>query len=124
MEMRRDVFQAIADPTRRQIIGMVAEKATNVNAIADRFDVSRQAISLHIKILTECGLITIQRQGRERICEAKLDQLNEVSEWVEQYKQFWERKLDSLEIYLQQLQVKGPENATIEIRKSKNKKKQ
>ncbi len=107
MEMRRDVFQAIADPTRRQIIGMIANKATNVNAIADQFDVSRQAISLHIKILTECGLISIKQNGRERICEAKLEQLNEVSAWVEQYKQFWEQKLDSLENYLQQLQSTG-----------------
>lgn len=86
---------------------MVANKATNVNAIAEQFDVSRQAISLHIKILMECGLITVQQQGRERICEAQLESLNEVSVWVEQYKQFWERKLDSLEMYLQELQGKS-----------------
>jgi DNA-binding transcriptional ArsR family regulator len=88
MEARRDVFQAIADPTRRQIIGMVATKALNLNSIADNFDMSRQAISLHIKILTECGLITIKQQGRERFCEAKLEKLNEVSIWIEQYRQF------------------------------------
>jgi DNA-binding transcriptional ArsR family regulator len=104
MEARRDVFQAIADPTRRQIIGMVANKKLNLNAIADNFDMSRQAISLHIKILTECGLIGIKQQGRERFCEAKLEKLNEVSVWIEQYRQHWESKLDGLELYLNKLQ--------------------
>jgi DNA-binding transcriptional ArsR family regulator len=104
MEARRDVFQAIADPTRRQIIQMVAKDSLNLNAIADQFEMSRQAISLHIKILTECGLVTVQQKGRERICEAKLDQLSEVSVWVEQYRQYWESHLDSLEIYLAKLQ--------------------
>lgn len=104
MEARRDVFQAIADPTRRAIIGMVAEKPLNLNALSEQFDTSRQAISLHVKILTECGLIVIKQQGRERYCEAKLDSLNEVSQWIEQYKQHWESKLDSLEIYLAKIQ--------------------
>ena len=104
MEARRDVFQAIADPTRRQIIGMLATKSLNLNAISDKFDMSRQAISLHIKILTECGLVTINQQGRERYCEAKLDQLNEVAMWVEQYRKSWESKLDNLELYLNKLQ--------------------
>lgn len=104
METRRDVFQAIADPTRRQIMGMVAQKTQNLNAIAENFDMSRQAVSLHIKILTECGLITIRRQGRERFCEAKFEQLNEVSEWIEQYRKHWDKKLDSLELYLDKLQ--------------------
>ncbi|MBN8856280.1 MAG: transcriptional regulator [Sphingobacteriales bacterium 50-39] len=104
MEIRRDVFQAIADPTRRAIIGMVAEKPLNLNSVAERFAMSRQAVSLHVKILTECGLIVIKQQGRERYCEAKLDSLSEVSEWIEQYKQYWERKLDSLEKYLAKIQ--------------------
>ena len=104
MEARRDVFQAIADPTRRQIIGMVAAKSLNLNTIADNFDMSRQAISLHIKILTECGLISIKQQGRERFCEARLEKLNEVSVWIEQYRQHWESKLDGLELYLNKLQ--------------------
>ncbi len=72
---RRDVFQAIADPTRRQIISLVAQKSMNLNSIADNFDVSRSAISQHIKILTECGLVIISQQGRERYCEVKLDGL-------------------------------------------------
>ena len=104
MEARRDVFQAIADPTRRQIIGLLANKSLNLNAISDEFDMSRQAISLHIKILSECGLITINQQGRERYCEAKLDQLNEVAVWIEQYRKSWESKLDNLELYLDKLQ--------------------
>jgi DNA-binding transcriptional ArsR family regulator len=104
METRRDVFQAIADPTRREIINLLVNETQNLNSIAENFSVSRQAISLHVKILTECGLIVIKQQGRERYCEAKLDKLNEVSLWVEQYKQFWESKLDHLEIYLDKLQ--------------------
>jgi DNA-binding transcriptional ArsR family regulator len=104
MEARRDVFQAIADPTRREIIGLIANQSLNLNAVAEKFDMSRQAVSLHIKILEECGLITLTQQGRERFCEAKLDKLGEVSAWVEQYKQHFEQKLDSLEKYLFKLQ--------------------
>ena len=104
MEIRRDVFQAIADPTRRQIISLVAQQPLNLNSIAEKFDVTRQAVSLHVKILEECGLIMIRQQGRERYCEAKLQQLNEVAVWVEQYKQFWEQKFDALENYLDTIQ--------------------
>lgn len=101
--MRRDVFQAIADPTRRAILGLLAVQSLTLNAVAENFDVSRPAISKHVKVLEECGLIKIQQQGRERVCEAKLDRLSEVSGWVEQYRQFWESKLDGLEIYLESL---------------------
>lgn len=104
--MRRDVFQAIADPTRRAIISMIAQQSLNLNAVAENFDISRPAISKHIKILTECGLVIIKQQGRERYCEAKLEKLNEVSDWVEQYRQFWTHKLDALENYLNELQAK------------------
>ena len=104
MEIRRDVFQAIADPTRRAIINLVSQQPHNVNSLAEQFDMTRQAVSLHVKILTECGLIMIRQQGRERYCEAKLDGLSEVSEWVEQYKQCFENKLDSLENYLAKIQ--------------------
>jgi DNA-binding transcriptional ArsR family regulator len=104
--MRRDVFQAIADPTRREIINLVTHRSLNLNAVAENFNVSRPAISKHIKILTECGLIVIKKQGRDHFCEAKLDKLNEVSDWIQQYKQFWETKLDALEIYLAELQSK------------------
>jgi DNA-binding transcriptional ArsR family regulator len=104
--MRRDVFQAIADPTRREIIHMIARKSLNLNSVAEHFDMSRPAISKHIKILTECGLVEIRQQGRERFCEAKLEKLNQVSNWVAQYKKFWEAKLDSLDEYLNTLQTK------------------
>ena len=104
--MRRDVFQAIADPTRRQIINMIAHKHLNIDAVAENFDVSRPAISKHIKILTECGLVVIRQQGRERFCEARLEKLNEVSDWVEQYRKFWNTRLDALESYLTELQAK------------------
>ena len=83
--MRRDVFQAIADPTRREILSMLAGKSLNLNSVAEQFHISRPAISKHIKILTECGLIIIKDKGRERYCEAKLDQLQQVSAWVDQY---------------------------------------
>ena len=86
MIIRRDVFQAIADPTRRQIISMIAQEPLSVNAVAETFNISRQAISNHVKILRECGLISIRRKGRERYCDAKLDKLNEVADWVDQYK--------------------------------------
>ncbi|MES2761894.1 MAG: metalloregulator ArsR/SmtB family transcription factor [Bacteroidota bacterium] len=102
--MRRDAFQAIADPTRRAILGLLAIQTLTLNAVAENFDISRPAISKHVKVLEECGLITIKQQGRERYCEAKLDKLNEVSEWVQQYKQFWESKLDALESYLDKIQ--------------------
>jgi len=102
--MRRDVFQAIADPTRREIIQLLVKKTQNLHSLAENFEVSRQAISLHIKILTECGLVVVKQQGRERYCEAKLDKLSEVSVWIEQYKQFCESKVDGLEMYLDKLQ--------------------
>jgi len=104
LETRRDVFQAIADPTRREIINLLAKESLNLNAIAENFNVTRQAVSLHIKILAECGLIEIRSQGRERYCEAQFDKLREVSQWVENYRQHWEKKLDSLETYLDKLQ--------------------
>ena len=92
MKARRDPYQAIADPTRRAIIGMLASEAHKVNAIAEKFDMSRQAISLHLQILSDCGLIAIKARGRDRFCEARLDQLREVLGWVEQYRGHWEPK--------------------------------
>lgn len=106
METRRDVYQAIADPTRREIITMVASKELNLNAIADKFEVSRQAISLHIKILNECGLISIRQQGRERFCEAKLDQLEEVTNWVAKSTKLWKQQFNKLDTFLQEVQNK------------------
>jgi DNA-binding transcriptional ArsR family regulator len=105
--MRRDVFQAIADPTRRAIINMVARESLNVHSVAGNFDVSRTAIYKHVKILTECGLVVIKQKGRERFCEARLDKLHEVSDWVEQYRKFWNARLDALEGYLSEIQTKS-----------------
>lgn len=99
--MRRDVFQAIADPTRRQIINMLTAESMNLNSVAEQFDVSRPAISKHIKILVECGLIDITQKGRERYCEAKPERLKEVSDWVEQYSRFWDMKLDALKQFVE-----------------------
>lgn len=105
--MRRDVFQAIADPTRREILGMIAHKSLNINSVSENFDVSRAAIYKHMKILAECGLLEIKQQGRERFCQGKLERLNEVSDWVAQYKEFWEARFDSLETYLNEIQTKN-----------------
>jgi len=105
---RRDVFQAIADPVRREIINVIAQKSRTLNAVAENFDISRPAISRHIKILTECGLVVIRQEGRERYCEARLQKLNEVSHWVGQYRIFWTKKLDALEDFIaKEKQVKA-----------------
>jgi DNA-binding transcriptional ArsR family regulator len=106
MQTRRDVFQAIADPTRREIINLVAYQSLNLNAIAENFNVSRPAISQHIKVLTECGLIIIKKQGRERYCEARLQQLNEVSVWIERYRRLWDEQFDALDGVLEELKAK------------------
>ena len=106
-KMRRDVFQAIADPTRRAILGLLATQALTVNNVAEHFKISRPAVSKHVKILSECGLVSIDQDGRERYCTAKLEKLNEVSEWVEQYRKIWESRLDALEVYLEKLQMEG-----------------
>ena len=100
MEARRDVFQAIADPTRRDIIDLLAKQSLNLNAVAENFDISRPAISKHIRILTECGLIVIRQQGRERYCEAQLQKLKQVAKWTEQYSRFWDQKLNNLQNFL------------------------
>lgn len=106
METRRDVFQAIADPTRRQIINLIAHQSMNLNAIADNFNISRPAISNHIKILNECGIISIEQVGRERYCKVQPANLREVADWIEPFRELWEQKLDSFEEYLNKLQSK------------------
>ncbi len=98
--MRRDVFQAIADPNRRQILSLLASNPLNLNSVAEQFDISRPAVSKHIRILTECGLVVIKQTGRERYCYADLKPLKEVSDWTEKYQAFWTKKLDALEVFL------------------------
>jgi DNA-binding transcriptional ArsR family regulator len=106
METRRDVFQAVADPIRREIIGLIAKKEMNLNAIAENFDVTRPAISNHIRILKECGIISIEQVGRERYCKIQPDSLKEVSDWIGQYEGLWSQKIDSFEKYLYNLKSK------------------
>ena len=108
--MRRDVFQAIADPVRRDIIDMLASDKLTVNAIAEKFEISRPAVSKHIKILNECGLVKTVSNGRERHCIIIPKELSKVSDWVEQHRQLWEGKLDSFEEYLNKLKLKNKED--------------
>jgi DNA-binding transcriptional ArsR family regulator len=103
--MRRDVYQAIADPTRRDIINYIAGQTLTANAVAEGFDVSRQAISKHIKILSECGLIAIQQIGRERYCSVQPAKLSEVTEWIESFRKTWDEKFNKLDKLLQQMQT-------------------
>ena len=110
MYTRRDVFQAIADPVRRDIITMIAKEPMNLNTVAERFEISRPAVSKHMKILVECGMVVINQKGRERVCEAKLESLNEVSDWVTEQRKIWNDRFDNLEIYLKQLQSKQKKN--------------
>jgi len=93
---RRDIFQAISDPTRRKIIQILTEKPLNLNAIAEHFEISRPAISKQVKILEECGLLEIHREGRERICSSNFKALEEAYDWIGNYRDFWMDKLDRL----------------------------
>jgi DNA-binding transcriptional ArsR family regulator len=106
MESRRDVFQAIADPTRREIIDLLAQQSMNLNSIAEHFEITRPAISNHIRILNECGIIEIEQIGRERFCKIRPDKLKDVSAWVGQYERLWVEKIESFEKYLYQLKTK------------------
>jgi DNA-binding transcriptional ArsR family regulator len=103
-ETRRDVFQAIADPTRRKIIELVAGEAMTLNAIAENFNISRPAISQHIKILNECGIIEIETIGRERYCKVQAKNLIPAFLWLEQYQKQWMQRIDSFEKYVTKLQ--------------------
>ena len=97
MKARRDVFQAIADPTRRAMIGLLAGQTMTMNSVAENFRISQPAVSKHIRILAECGLVVVARQGRERHCSARLEALSDVARWAEQYRAFWKSRLDVLE---------------------------
>ncbi len=107
--MRRDVFNAIADPTRRDILMSLTTQKQNVNALAERFDMTRQAVSLHVKYLQECGVITIQKEGRERICNLEEQKLTEVADWLEPFRQLWENRFSQLDSLLYKLQSKPKE---------------
>jgi DNA-binding transcriptional ArsR family regulator len=105
-ESRRDVFQAIADPTRRQIIDLLSAQSMNLKSIAEYFDISRPAISQQIKILNECGLVEVKKEGRETFCSIQPTELKKIAEWVGRHKGLWEERMDSFERYLTKLKSK------------------
>ncbi len=95
--MQRDVFSAIADPTRREIIEIISKKAVNIHDLASAFSISRPAVRKHVRILQECGMVKIRKEGKERYCQPNLEALGEIAIWVHQYRRFWNAKLDRLE---------------------------
>jgi DNA-binding transcriptional ArsR family regulator len=97
---RRDVFQAIADPTRRIIIHKLSQGPLNITQIGEDFGISKQAIAKHIKILNECGLLIMRQKGRQQVCEARLDQLDEVTDWVTESRKLWKHRFGKLEKFL------------------------
>src|SRR5258706_10629259 len=101
--MKRDIFQAIADPTRRAIIALIALQAMTPNAIAEHFDTSRQAVSKHIQILTECQLVNQEQTGREIYYHFNPNKMKEVDKWLEPFRQQWENKFDKLDKVLKKL---------------------
>lgn len=108
--MKRDIFQAIADPTRRAILVLIATQALTPNVLADEFDISRQAVSKHIKILNECELLEQQKVGREIYYELKIDKMKEVDQWLEQFRKIWENRFDQLDNLLTKLKSENNES--------------
>lgn len=106
MEKRRDVFQAIADPTRRDILSLIAKESLNLNSIAENFEMSRPAVSQHIKILDESGLIVIRQKGRQRFCHIRPKKIKEVDEWLEQFRQLWKDRFNQLDNVLSTMKKK------------------
>ncbi|HMQ06928.1 MAG TPA: metalloregulator ArsR/SmtB family transcription factor [Saprospiraceae bacterium] len=101
--MKRDVFQAIADPTRRAILVLIATQALTPNALADKFDMTRQAVSKHIKILNECELLDQEKAGREIYYQLKVDKMKEIDQWLEQFRKIWEDRFNQLDHLLNQI---------------------
>jgi DNA-binding transcriptional ArsR family regulator len=107
--MKRDIFQAIADPTRRAIIALIALQAMTPNALAEHFETSRQAVSKHLRILTECELVTQEHQGREIYYSLEIEKMKEIDKWLEQYRKIWETRYEQLDILLAELKQKEKE---------------
>lgn len=101
--MRRDIFQAIADPTRRAILVLIASQAMTPNALAEHFDTSRQAVSKHLRILTECELVKQEFQGREIYYQLEIKKMKEIDKWLEQFRKIWEDRFDQLDKVLLKL---------------------
>ena len=95
--MRRDIFQAIADPTRRAILVLIATQAMTPNGIADNFNTTRQAVSKHLRILTECELLKQEQQGREIYYSLKIEKMKEIDIWIEQFRKIWETRFNQLD---------------------------
>ena len=104
--MRRDIFQAIADPTRRAIITLIALQAMTPNAIADNFNTTRQAISKHLRILTECELVKQEQQGREIYYSLQIEKMKEIDKWLSQYRKMWETRFNQLDNVLSTIKKK------------------
>jgi DNA-binding transcriptional ArsR family regulator len=110
LTMRRDVFQAVADPTRRAILGLIALQAMTPNALAEHFDTSRQAVSKHIKILTECQLVKQQQNGREIYYHFNPQKMKEIADWLAPFQKMWEDRFSRLDQVLDNLKNKGNAN--------------
>lgn len=108
--MRRDVFQAIADPIRRDIIELLSKETLSVNEVAEKFEISRPAISKHLKILNECGIIDFNQTGRERLCLIQAQKLVPAFLWIKQYNKLWEDRIDSFENYINNFNQKTTKN--------------
>lgn len=108
--MRRDIFQAIADPTRRTIIALIAAQAMTPNAIAEHFDMTRQAVSKHLRILTECELLQQQQKGREIYYQLEVDKMKEIDHWLEQFRKIWDTRFNQLDNVLLTLNHKKDES--------------
>ena len=98
--MRRDIFKAVADPTRRAIIALIALQAMTPNAIADNFHTTRQAVSKHLRILTECNLVKQEQQGREIYYSLQTEKLKEIDKWLAQFRELWETRFNQLDTVL------------------------
>ena len=111
--MKRDIFQAIADPTRRAIIALIALQAMTPNAIAENFNTSRQAVSKHLRILTECDVVTQEQRGREIYYRLEIDKMKEIDEWLEQYRKIWESRFEQLDVLLAELRQQDEQERNI-----------
>ena len=103
--MRRDIFQAIADPTRRAIIALIALQAMTPNAIAENFNTTRQAVSKHLRVLTECELVKQEYQGREIYYSLEIEKMKEIDKWLDQYRKIWETKFSQLDELLTKMKT-------------------
>lgn len=109
MKLRRDIFQAISDPTRRAILVLLTSQAMTAGAIAENFEVARPTISKHIQILNECDLLEADQQGREIYYQLKIEKMKEIDQWLEQFRKIWESRFDQLDNLLTTLKTKSNE---------------